>query len=296
MRVTQSAVTATMLAGLFSNRAALDGYQVQLSSGRRIAKPSDDPVGTDQAMQYRSALARANQYARNGNDGLAWLGTADSALQSGVAILQRLNVLTVQAANTGVAGATSRTAIAMEVQALKAQMLGVANTTYLNRPIFGGTTSGSAAYTQDAAGVVSYVGDAGTVMRTVGPNANVQVNVNATDAFGPTGSDVFATFDTVLDDLKNNPQNLSSDLNLVAASLDRMTNAQSIEGAAYNRITAMVNLAGTHADALTDNLSQVEDVDVAKAYTELSMQQVSYQASLSAMAKVLQLSLTDFLR
>ena len=296
MRVTQSAVTATMLAGLFSNRAALDEYQAQLSSGRRISKPSDDPVGTDQAMQYRSALARANQYSRNGNDGLAWLGTADSALQSGVAILQRLNVLTVQAANTGVAGTASRTAISMEAEALKAQLLGVANTTYLNRPIFGGTTSGSAAYTQDAAGVVSYVGDAGTVMRTVGANASVQVNVNATDAFGPAGSDVFAVFDTVLDDLKNNPQNLSSDLNLVAASLNRMTNAQSIEGAAYNRITAMVNLAGTHIDTLTDNLSQVEDADVAKAYTELSMQQVSYQASLSAMAKVLQLSLTDFLR
>jgi flagellar hook-associated protein 3 FlgL len=296
MRVTQNAVTATMLAGLFANRAELDKYQVQLSSGRRIAKPSDDPVGTDQAMQYRSTLARAQQYERNGNDGLAWLGTADNALQSGVAILQRLNVLTVQAANTGVAGSASRTAIAMEVKALKAQLLGVANTTYLDRPIFGGTTSGGAAYVQDAAGVVSYAGDAGTVMRTVGANANVQVNVNAADAFGPPGSDVFTTFDKVLDDLSNNPQNLTGDLDLVGASLDRMTNAQSIEGSAYNRITAMVNLAGTHADTLTDNLSQVEDVDVAKAYTELSMQQVSYQASLSAMAKVLQLSLTDFLR
>lgn len=296
MRVTQSAVAATMLAGLFANRTELDTYQLQLSSGRRITRPSDDPVGTDQAMQYRGAQARANQYARNGNDGLAWLGTADTALKSGVAILQRLNVLTVQAANTAVAGPASRTAIAMEVKALKAQLLAAANTTYLNRPIFGGTTSGTAAYVQDASGVVSYVGDTGTVMRTVGANANVQINVNAADAFGPPGSDVFTMFDTVLDDLANNPQNLSNDTSLVAASLDRMTNAQAVEGAAYNRVNAMVNLAGTQADTLAGNLSQVEDVDVAKAYTDFSMQQVSYQASLAAMAKVLQLSLSDFLR
>jgi flagellar hook-associated protein 3 FlgL len=296
MRVTQNAVAATMLAGLFSNRAELDKYQLQLSSGRRITRPSDDPVGTDQAMQYRTALARTNQYQRNGNDGLAWLGTADSALQSGVAILQRLNVLTTQAANTGSTGSTARASIASEVESLKTQLLGIANTTYLGRPIFGGATSGGAAYAQDSTGAVNYVGDTGTVMRTVGANANVQVNVNATDAFGPPGSDVFAAFDTVLDDLANNPQHLSSDISLVKSSLDRMTNAQAIEGAAYNRINAMVNLAGTNSDTLTANLSQVEDVDVAEAYTKFSMQQVSYQASLSAMANVLQLSLSDFLR
>ena len=296
MRITQNAITATMLAGLSANRQELNTYQLQLSSNRRITKPSDDPVGTDQAMQYRSALARTNQYQRNGNDGLAWLGSADNALQSGVAILQRLNVLTVQAANTATAGDTSRAAIAMEVSALKAQMLGVANTAYLGRPIFGGTTSGATAYSEDSAGVVSYTGDAGTVSRTVGPGTAIQVNVNATDAFGPPGSDVFAVFDTVLNDLTTNPQGLGGDIGLVSASLNRMTNAQAIEGAAYNRITSMVNLAGTQSDTLSGNLSQVEDVDVAKAYTELSMQQVSYQASLSAMSKVLQLSLTDFLR
>jgi flagellar hook-associated protein 3 FlgL len=297
MRVTQNAVTTAMLAGLQANKAELSKLQLQLSSGRQVSKPSDDPVGTDQAMQYRTEIARANQYQRNGNDGLAWLGTADGALQSGVAILNRLRVLTTQAANTGASDANARTAIAAEVDALKSDMLGLANTTYLGRPIFGGATSLGAAYSQDpATGVVTYQGDTGTVTRTVGSNAAVQVNVNAKDAFGDPGNDVFTMFDQILNDLKTNPSNLTNDLTGIQSSLDRMTNAQSIEGAAYNRITNMINLAGSHADTLTGNLSDVENVDTAKAATELSMQQVSYQASLAAMSKVLQLSLTDFLR
>jgi flagellar hook-associated protein 3 FlgL len=297
MRVTQSAVTTLMLAGLQANKQQLSQLQLQLSSGRQLNKPSDDPVGTDQAMQYRTEIARANQYQRNGNDGLAWLGTADGALQSGVAILNRLRVLTTQAANTGASDDNARTAIAAEVSSLKSDMLGLANTTYLGRPIFGGTTSLDAAYVQDpATGVVTYQGDAGAVTRTVGSNAAVQVNVNAADAFGPPGNDIFTMFDQILGDLQSNPSNITNDLSGVQASLDRMTNAQSIEGAAYNRITNMINLAGSHADTLTGNLSDVENVDTAKAATELSMQQVSYQASLAAMSKVLQLSLTDFLR
>lgn len=297
MRVTQNAVTTSMLAGLQANKAELSRLQLQLSSGRQLSKPSDDPVGTDQAMQYRTEIARANQYQRNGNDGLAWLGTADGALQSGVAILNRLRVLTTQAANTGASDANARNAIAAEVDSLKSDMLGLANTTYLGRPIFGGATSLPAAYVKDpATGVVTYQGDTGVVTRTVASSTTVQVNVNAKDAFGPPGNDIFTTFDQILGDLKSNPTNLTNDLSGIQASLDRMTNAQSIEGAAYNRITNMINLAGTHADTLTGNLSDVENVDTAKAATELTMQQVSYQASLAAMSKVLQLSLTDFLR
>ncbi len=296
MRVTQNAIALTMLAGLQSNKQELSDLQLQLSSGRKIRRPSDDPVGTDQAMQYRGELARFQQYQRNGQDGLSWLGTADSALQNGVSLLQRLQVLTTQAANTGASDASSRAAIAEEVKALKQDMFGISNTTYLGRPIFGGTTSNTSAYVQDALGNVTYSGDTGKVNRSVGPNAVVQVNVNASDAFGPTGSDVFSVFDKVISDLSSNPANLTNDIADVIDARKRMSNAQAIEGASYNRITQMNNLAGQHTDTLTGDLSDVENVDTAQAVTQLTMQQVSYQASLAAMSKVLQLSLTDFLR
>src|SRR5581483_11845889 len=97
MRVTQNSVTTLMLAGLQANQLRMSDVQAQLSSGRSINKPSDDPVGTGQAMEYRAQISRNNQYQRNAQDGLNWLGTADQALQTGVNILERLRVLTTQA-------------------------------------------------------------------------------------------------------------------------------------------------------------------------------------------------------
>ncbi len=296
MRVTQNSVTSLMLAGLQANQARLGAMQLRLSSGRQITKPSDDPVGTDQAMQFRAQLSRNAQYTRNAQDGQSWLGTADNVLASGVSILQRLQVLVTQGANSGAGSATSRAAIATEVSSLKQEMLGVANTTFLGRPIFGGATSATAAYVTDASGNVTYQGDAGTVMRTVGDNTEVQVNIANTTAFGAGSSNVFAVFDKIAGDLQNNPQNLTNDLTAVGTSLDRMTNAQAIEGSAYNRIADMMTAATNQTTTLTGRLSDVEDVDAAKAATEIAMQTASYQAALSSMSNILQLSLTQFLK
>jgi len=296
MRVTQNAVTSLMLAGLQGNQSRLSTLEQQLSSGKQINKPSDDPVGTDQAMRFRTDISRNTQYQRNAQDGLSWLGTADNALQSGVSILQRLQTLTTQAANTGSGNSTSRAAIATEVASLKQQMMSVANTTYLGRPIFGGTTPNDTAYIQDANGVVSYQGDSGAVMRTVADNTQVQVNISNTAAFGAAGSDVFSMFDQIGSDLQSNQGNLSNDLSSISDALGRMTSAQATEGAAYNRITALNTSSTNLVTNLTSNLSSVEDVDTAKAITDFTMQQASYQASLSAMSQVLQLSLTAFLK
>lgn len=296
MRVTQNSVTSLMLAGLQANQARLGTLQQQLSSGRQITKPSDDPVGTDQAMQFRTQLSRNDQYTRNGQDGLSWLGTADNALHGGVTILQRLQTLVTQGASTGSGGPTSRAALSSEVSSLKQEMLGVANTSYLGRPIFGGTTSNTAAYTQDGSGIVSYQGDSGTVLRSVGDATKVQVNVDNTAAFGAPGTDVFAMFDQITNDLQSNPNNLTNDLSLISTALDRMTNAQATEGSAYNRVTSMMTASTSQTLTLTGRLSDVEDVDSAKAATEMAMQQASYQAALSSMSNILQLSLTQFLK
>ena len=296
MRVTQNSLTSLMLVGLQANQARLGAVQQRLSSGRQITKPSDDPVGTDQAMQFRAQLSRNAQYTRNAADGQSWLGTADNALAGGVSILQRLQVLVTQGANSGAGSATSRAAIATEVSGLKQDMLGIANTTFLGRPIFGGTTPATAAYVTDSSGNVTYQGDTGTITRTVGDNTEVQVNIPNTTAFGAGGSDVFAMFDKIASDLQSNPQNLTNDLTTVATSLSRMTNAQAIEGSAYSRIADMMTAATNQTTTLTGRLSDVEDVDSAKAATEMAMQQASYQAALSSMSNILQLSLTQFLK
>src|SRR5687768_7956674 len=165
-RITQRTVSNTMLSGLQANMGRMQKLQEQLSSGKEVSKPSDSPVKTVEAMQFRSGIRRTEQYARNAEDGLALLGATDSALTDSLDMTRRVRDLTLQGMNDAT-NAQAREAIATEIDTLREGLLGVANSRYLDRPLFGGNTNAPDAYDADGA----FVGDpVGKVTRTVGPN------------------------------------------------------------------------------------------------------------------------------
>jgi flagellar hook-associated protein 3 FlgL len=169
MRVTDRASAYGTLAGLQSAASRLTSLQGQLSSGRQITAPSDNPAGTVRALQLRGEAKRYSQYDASASDAIGWLSTADAAYTRAVALVQDVRTLVVQGLNTGVQSAGASAALADQVDAIRTSLIKVANTTYNGRPVFGGTTSGAAAY--DSSG--NYVGDTGTVSRTVGEKVSV---------------------------------------------------------------------------------------------------------------------------
>jgi flagellar hook-associated protein 3 FlgL len=296
MRVTQATTAALMAQGLDDTYSQFETLSAQISSGQAITRPSDNPAGTVQAMTYRAEITRVGQYQSNASDGLAWLGTADSTLSSVQTQLQRVQTLVLQAANS-TTDATGRAAIATEVDSIRASLLADANANYLGRPIFGGTTGGAQAF--DGSG--NYVGDNGVVTRTVADNTTVQVNLTGTDVFGSGSSGVFAVLSQISDHLRSSDPtqvaNLgTSDLNALQSALGTVTTAQGTVGARYNQVQTIQNQAQARQTTLTTALSGVQDLDMAKAETQLSTQQLTYQAALEATARVLSLSLTEFLK
>src|SRR4051812_20139586 len=113
-RTTENIISTTTLNNLQMSLQAMQNYQTQLSSGKLINRPSDDPSGAVQAMGIRSQQARSAQYSRNATDGLSWLGTADNTLTSAISEIQRVRTLVLQGAN-GTSDASSRNAIAAEI-------------------------------------------------------------------------------------------------------------------------------------------------------------------------------------
>jgi len=292
-RVTERSISGHILAGLQGNLSRLGDIQQQLSSGKQISKPSDSPTGTVAAMQYRGDLATVKQYSRNAADGIGWLGTADTALSGVMDQVQRARALVLQGMSSGTGGsADAREAIASEVDQIHDATIGLANTRYGDRPIFGGTTSSVAAY--DATG--AYLGDAGTVQRTVGDNVKVPVATPGTAAFGTGSSQLFSIMKDISADLRTNPTALSGDLDRLDSATSTLKAVQSTVGARYNHVTQMQQFADDKVNALTSQLSDVEDIDLPKTVSEMQMQQVAYQAALQAAAKVVQPSLVDFLR
>lgn len=293
-RVTQHSVAMRVLDGLQGNLDRLGRTQQQLSSGRLVSRPSDSPTGTVSAMQLRAEGRAQAQYSRNAQDGLGWLNTIDSALTSTVSSAQRVRDLTVQGMSTGGAGPDARAAIAAEVSSIRETLIGVANTRYLDRPVFGGTTAGAAAF--DAAG--NFVGDTNEVTRTVAPGTSVAVNVDGSRLFGDTSGTggLLQVLDDIAAHLDGDPAALSADLGALDSQLKTLTTTQASVGARVNRLEAAQTSAETAVDTAKTQLSDVEDIDLPKTLMDLSLQQTAYQAALGASAKVVQTSLVDFLR
>jgi flagellar hook-associated protein 3 FlgL len=171
-------------------------------------------------------------------------------------------------------------------------LLGLANSTYLDRPVFGGTTNGSIAYQADG----TYVGDNGSVLRTVSANAKVRVDTTASDAFGTGNEQVFTLLTTIAADLRGDGTGLPNDLTNLNKATTTMQAGLSSVGARSNRLSQLQSYADSRVVDLTNQVSTVEDIDLPKTITELTLQQTAYPAALAATAKVVQPSLVDFLR
>jgi len=291
-RTTHHSMGVNVLANLRGNLDRLGKLQEQLSSGRQISKPSDSPSGTVAALEVRGQLRTAAQYSRNATDGIGWLSTADTALTATLDGVQRVRELTLQGMSTGVASDTSRAAIATEVNQIKDSLIGLANTTFLGRPVFGGTTLGKAAY--DPAG--NYVGDANQVMRRVGDNATVRVDITGPEAFGAAPDNLFGVVGVIAGHLTSDPSQLGADLTKLDAVMKQIQNAVSGIGARQNRVEGMRQLADDRGLTLRSNLSEIEDIDLPATIVTLQMQEASYQAALGATQRVIQPSLVDFLK
>ena len=296
-RITQRTVSSTMMNGLQSNLSRLQKLQEQLSSGKQVSRPSDSPVKTVEALQFRSGIRRTEQYVRNADDGLAALGLADEALSDGLDMTRSARGLVLQGMNDTV-NAEGRAALAAEIRSLRDGLVGVANTRYLDRPVFGGNSAAADAYS----GTGVYQGDQGEVLRTVGSGVQVAVNVPGDAVFGADGdpTQLFAVLDELANALEDGSATMHGRLTTGLAGLDkaidRVISLLGGIGARTNRLETVKSSAEGQLISLANSLSEVEDIDLPKTIVDLQMQEVAYKAALGATARVVQPSLLDFLR
>lgn len=308
-RVTQRMMTSQSLGSVQSSLVRLSAAQEQLSTGKRINRPSDDPIGTSTALQARAGVAEQTQYQRNAQDGVAWLTTIDNTIQSATSQMQRAYTLAVQGANTASNGGTAESSLADEVDQIKQSVLALANTQYLGRPVFGGTTTVGKAFdevttTESGATTTSiqYVGDDGSVSRRVGTDTVVRVDSDGRDVFGTTADgstdNVFAHLDALSTALRADPADSSAindALGNLTSDITRLSSAAANEGARMNQINQASTVASANQLAMQKTQSDVEDVDVAEAVINMQTQSNAYQAALMAVGKTSQQSLLDFL-
>lgn len=311
-RITQQSLTNNTLNALRLNLEKLERFQAQLSSGKAVSKPSDAPGQTMSALRLRAEMRRSDQYVRNAQDGVAYLGIADNTLTGVLTSMGRVRELLVYAANTGSIDSSARAGIKNELVQLKEQLLGAANTKYLDRAIFAGTNGAQQAYVNPAPAYPPgmYAGNDGVIERTVARGADVPINVTGPQVFGtesvtgpaasgvpfPGSTQLFEVLDNVIWALDNKPAQLTTEFASFETAQSRVEDSLGLVGSRYNRLQTMLEKANAASDIARRNLSETEDVDVPKTIMEVRMQETSYQAALSATARVIMPSLVDFLR
>jgi flagellar hook-associated protein 3 FlgL len=291
MRISDLGISHAALRRLQLHMTSLEDARTVLGTGKRILRPSDDVAGTSRVLSLRTTMSANQQAQRNTDDGIMWVQLADTTLQDVVARLHRAKELAVAGGNA----TTATEGLADEVASLREDLLELANTKHLGRGLFAGFSADDAV--DQVAGVWTYLGDQGVTRRRVGEDALVQVNVHADDVFGFTsGRDVFS----VLDDLEaalNAGDNAAASalIDDIGDSLGHVLEGLAGLGGAGERLDAARSRLDGDLLTVRENLSSLEDADLAGAVVNLEMQQAAYEAALAALRSIDFASMASFL-
>jgi flagellar hook-associated protein 3 FlgL len=287
-RITQRMLSENALTGLQNNLSRNQKLQAQLSSGKLVARPSDDPAAATSSMQLRSQQRLDTQYLRNIDDATGRLNTADSALQDVVKLLDRAKEITVNAGDQALTDA-GRSALTSELGVIKKSIVDAYNTRWLDRPVFGGTAQGTVAI--DDTG--TYVGNDLPTMARIAREVTIRTDVSGTAAGADTLPDLI---DQISASISSGSPALTGQQDQLDGLLNTILTTLGDVGARAAQIdSTQARVTGEQLD-LTARISQNEDVDLPKAIMDLQSSQVAYQAALGAAGKVLQTSLLDYLR
>lgn len=299
LRVTSNMMSNQVLRNLNKNLNKMADLQNQQSTGRKLNKPSDDPVGVTYALRYRSELSANNQYQRNVDTALGWLDTTDSVMSQAESVMGRLKELSVQASN-GTNPQSALDSVKSELQELRAQFADLGNTQINGKYIFNGQTYDIIPYNSNN---LTSLGAAETnkdpVEYTVGLGVTFQINTSGNDFFGEkNGTDnVFNIIDKLSTAMNNGRYDeITKELANIDSRLNKMVSVHAETGARTNRVELMQNRLDSEDFSLTSLQAKTEDADISELLINTNIASNIYQASLSAGAKIITPTLVDFIR
>jgi len=297
-RITNQQMLVSSQRNLTSSRALLAQLQEQASSGRAVTKPSDDPSATASIMRLRSEQRSVTQYGTNISDGLAWMSTVDNALTNTEDLLRQARELTLRGANSGVMTPATREAIATQLDGVKADLLQQANTTYLGRPIFAGSSNAGTAFAAgDSVTLAPYTysgAEGATVTRRINDTETIVVDADGAATFGSGAASLFASIDSIVQDLRDG-KDVSARLAELDLHRENITTQHALVGARYARMEQAQETNLSQSVDLETQRSGIEDADPAKTIIDLKAQELTYQTALAVTARALQPTLLSYL-
>ncbi|HHX94792.1 MAG TPA: flagellar hook-associated protein FlgL [Clostridia bacterium] len=298
MRVTNGMIADTVLRNLNRNLKRLQKMQEQMSSGKTVSRPSDDPVNVARIMRLQSMVHEQEKYHDNMKNAQGYIDNAESALATVSDIMNRARELAVYGAN-GSMSDEDRKALAAEVDELISETIEVANTSFDGRYVFGGFKSEEPPFSRDEVdGSINYSGDSGKMEWEVARGVTIPVNIPGDELFQNGSGNVFDVLLQLKEALETSDQEALSGsvLEGVDAASNLILSQRAVLGARSNRLEVAQDRAFISNINMTEMLSKLEDVDWAEASMNFATAAAVYNAALATGAQVIQPTLLDYLR
>lgn len=292
MRVTQNITYNGYINDLTRQQERLLGLHKQISTGKSVNAPSDDPVKVNTLLTSRGLLSSVEQYDENADSGLSYLGIAEGALSRVKDTIGRLSELAIS--SNGIMDAGTRANIAIEVNSLYAQLVDQSNTTYDDKYIFSGYKTDTAAFTSLGA----YQGDANAQAIKTGISTNVTIGVNGGAVFKGVGGgvDIFGKISAFITALEtNDTAACKTAINDMDSAFDQVSDAVADIGGKVTRLNALKSDYSRISMELRSVMSGIEDADMAKVISDMQLGQAAMEASLKSAGRIFATNIFDYL-
>ena len=282
--------------------------QEQLTTGLRINRPSDDATGFYQTQQLEALEARFNQFEQAITSSRSWLDHTQNNLNSLADIFSEAYQEGVRSVNSTLQDA-EREDIARLLEDLTQNILELLNAQNNDEYIHSGTRTAIKPFaidstdpTADGAGVV-YFGNAEEVLRQIGPDATIDVNITGEEVWnvdedrdGTTDFTITESIQNFIDALRaNDVDAMTTGLSQIEGARDHIINLAAQTGSSVNRLDLTENQLTDAALVIAQQKSEIQDTDFAEAIVEFQRAQTSLQTSLQITGTILQTSLLNFI-
>lgn len=244
-------IVRNMNMNLWHSQRALE----RITTGQRINRAADDPAGLAISEKMRAQIRGLSQAARNIQDGMSLIQTAEGGLNETHAILQRMREITVQAAN-GTNSEEDRQALQMEYDELLKEISRISKDTQFNTMnVLDGKKS--------------------SIKLQVGPNSGQSIDIHLQDmssaALGLAGSSIA------------NAEAANEALGKLDGAISKVSSHRSYLGAMQNRLEHTLSNTLNMEENLIAAESRIRDADIAKEMMEFTKRNILYQAGQMAL-------------
>jgi len=311
MRAVEANWYRDFLYNLGITKGRYDEAITQSSSGKRLNHLSDDPSDMAYVLTLRSKIDQVDQFDKNIESGIAYLSSAESAINS----VQNVMYSVVNLAEEGASDSTDaegRRLIADQIDLIRDEILNYANTEIMGKYIFSGSATDTQPYVKAAdtidpvsgvtvPGVITYQGNTDTMEIQADFSVTVGTNIPGSEIFGDSTVpappyDIFQRLsDLVVALRENDTAAIGNEIGNMNEIINQLSEAMGEIGNRSSHLTQIQGLLTSFKSSLETKMSSLEDADMAETISNLSREEVALQATLQAGSRIQRFSLMNYL-